>query len=180
MCDSVYLGLGANIDNRLWYIVQALRQIEKSPYISIRKCSSIYETEPYGIKRQRDFLNAVVQIETSFRPAKLLECLKFIERKLGRKTRAVWRSREIDIDILAYGDVSIALNWLTIPHQDLHNRLFVLDPFSEIAPDFYLPGHDKTVTSLRENCDDKGHVSLVIPSESFHFNVDTSFEEVSA
>lgn len=178
MHDSVFLGLGSNIDNRLWYIVHALRQIDNSPYINIRKCSSIYETEPYGIKGQRDFLNAVIEIETSFRPAKLLECLKFIERKLGRRSRATWFSREIDIDILAYKNISINLTWLTIPHFDLHNRLFVLRPFCEIAPNYHLPKHDKTVSTLLDECEDTGLVALAIPSESFHFNVDAYFEKV--
>lgn len=180
MKDFVFLGLGSNLDNRLWYIVQALRHLDNSPNIQIEKMSSVYETEPYGIKEQRNFLNAVVQIQTHFRPAKLLQCVKFIERKLGRIHRSKWHSREIDIDILAYGQEKTNLSWLTIPHSDLQNRRFVLVPFDEIAPQFELVEPRLKICSLVQTCPDRGEVRLIIPAEELHIQFDPSVEKVLA
>lgn len=172
MFKPIYLGLGSNRDNRLWYIVKAIRMLDKSPNIEIGKISSIYETEPYGLKGQRDFLNSVVEIETNFRPAKLLQFIKFIEKKMGRIDRRRWHPREIDIDILAYQSLQLNLSWLTIPHKELHQRNFVLTPFCEIAHGFIVVGHKKPVQDLNENCQDQGKVQLVYPSKDIHINLD--------
>ena len=180
MKECAFLGLGSNVDNRLWYIVQALRHFEDSSNIDIRKASSVYETEPYGVKDQRNFLNAVVEIRTDYRPGRLLECVKSIEKKLGRVYRGKWRSREIDIDILAYGDVEINLPWLAIPHRDLQNRRFVLVPFDEIAPQFELVKPANKVHSLLESCPDRGEVRLVVPAEELHIQLDPSGERMPA
>lgn len=173
MFKPIYLGLGSNCDNRLWYIVQAIRLLDKSPNIEIGKISSIYETEPYGIKEQRDFLNSVVEIYTSFRPAKLLQFVKFIEMKLGRIDRGKWQPREIDIDILAYQDLQLKLSWLTIPHKEIHKRRFVLLPFNEIARNFIVAGLKNTVNKLNENCSDQGTVRLIYPAKEIHIKLDS-------
>ena len=171
MFNSVYLGLGSNRDNRLWYIVQALRLLDKSPNIEIRRISGIYDTKPYGIKNQRDFLNSVVEIHTNFRPAKLLQFGKFIEIKLGRIDRGKWQPREIDIDILTYSDLQLSLSWLNIPHKDLHKRRFVLAPFCEISPDLWLPGYQKKIQNLYDFCPDQGKVRLIYPAEELHIKL---------
>jgi len=165
MQETVYLGLGSNRDNRLWYIFQALRYFRLTPAIGICSLSSIYETEPYGVENQRDFLNIVVEVRTDFPPGKLLQCLKFIEKKVGRINRGVWASREIDIDILALGDKVIQLPWLKIPHAEVHKRRFVLTPFAEISPDLVLPKLNRSVLALLRECPDPCRVRKIIARE---------------
>jgi 2-amino-4-hydroxy-6-hydroxymethyldihydropteridine diphosphokinase len=165
MESKVFLGLGSNRDNRLWYIFRTLRYLAKIPMIRIENISSIYETEPYGVIDQRDFLNAVVEIATGFTPGHLLQCIKFIEKKVGRIERGFWAPREIDVDILVFADKDIALPWLTIPHVEIHKRRFVLIPFAEIAPELKMPRYNRSVESLLKDCLDQGRVRLHIPKE---------------
>ena len=165
MTHKAFLGLGSNLDNRLWFLLQTVRFIRRTPSVRILNLSSIYETEPFGNKNQRDFLNAVLEIETSFRPGKLLEWLKFIERKVGRVNRGHWAPREIDIDILLYDDLQIRLPWLQIPHPGLPHRQFVLMPLAEIAAFLRVPGQGGTVQELLFACRDQGRVSLLVPRE---------------
>jgi len=162
MQELVYLGLGSNRDNRLWYLFQALRYFNHTPFIKMQKISSIYETEPYGITNQRDFLNAVVEIQTSFTPGKLLQYIKFIEKKVGRIERGFWESREIDIDILTFSEKQIRIPWLNIPHIELHKRRFVLVPFAEISPDLFVPRFNRPVQNLLDHCKDEGRVQNFI------------------
>ncbi len=178
MQESVYLGLGSNRDNRLSYLVQVLRLFRQTPAIELCRFSSIYETEPYGVKNQRDFLNIVVEINTDFTPGKLLQCLQFIERKVGRINRGVWASREIDIDILALGNKIIQLPWLTVPHAELHKRRFVLTPFAEISPDFVLPKFNRPVQSLLTECQDHCRVKKHIAAEEIEMDWLTAQERV--
>lgn len=99
--------------------------------------SSIYETAPQGeVLDQPDFLNAVVEIETELGPEELLDVLKEIERELGRELGGVRHGpRVIDIDILLLGDLEYESERLRIPHRDLENRRFVLEPLHELAPE---------------------------------------------
>lgn len=163
MSQKVYLGLGSNRDNRLWYLFQALRHLSKTPAVELINISSIYETEPYGVINQRDFLNAVVEINTVFSPGRLLQYIKFLEKKAGRIDRGFWASREIDMDILSFENKIINLPWLTIPHAELHKRRFVLIPFAEIASDFITPRYNKTIDFLLNTCQDQSRVEKLIP-----------------
>lgn len=162
MREIVYLGIGSNRDNRLWYIFQSFRCFYQTQFIELLEISSIYETEPCGVLDQRDFLNVVIKVKTSFTPGRLLQCIKFIEKKVGRINRGFWASREIDIDILTYGSKKIQVPWLQIPHIELHKRRFVLTPFAEIAPNFVVPNYNLSIQSLCEMCKDKGRVEQII------------------
>lgn len=162
MSETVFLGLGSNRDNRLWYLFQTLRFFSRTPFLEIVKLSSIYETEPYGVADQRDFLNMVVEVQTNFSPGKLLQLIKFIEKKVGRIDRGFWASREIDIDILAYRERVTQFPWLHIPHKEVQKRRFVLEPFAEIAAGFIVPQIDYTVRELLEACPDTGRVTKII------------------
>jgi len=167
-----YLGLGSNRENRLWFLLEALRMLARTPSIEVLRVSSIYETEPYGLKNQRDFLNAVVHIATDFPPGKLLQCIKFIEKRLGRIDRGHWASREIDIDILLYEDLQLRLPWLTIPHPGLRLRRFVLVPLAEIAPGERVPGAKCSVVQLLRACPDHGRVHLYLKSEQLPVQIE--------
>ena len=122
--------------------------------IVVTKESSLYETEPWGMKEQPPFINMAVIAETDLSPERALATLKCIEKKMGRQEAARWGSRCIDLDILFYDDRIITEKDLCIPHPLLQQREFVLLPLSEIAPDKWHPVLKKTVRHLREELRD--------------------------
>ena len=129
-----YIGVGSNIGDRRKNIFSAIGLINLIDDINIKQCSRIYETKPWGYKDQRDFFNAVLEIETRLSPEKLLSELKKIEKKMDRKKCVRWGPRAIDLDILFYGMRIISGKQnLRIPHNELQNREFVLRPLVEIA-----------------------------------------------
>lgn len=145
----VFLGLGSNIGNREGSILAAVQALSRHPAIAVKAISSLYETEPFGVKDQADFLNAVAGIVTSLSPYSLLaECLR-IEHRLGRVRSKKWAPRVIDIDLLVYDDVMIQSEQLTIPHKFLTERKFVLVPLAEIAGEQIIAA-GKTAAQLLE------------------------------
>jgi len=136
MKKIAYLSLGTNKGEREVYLAKAIKLLEKFGYVN--KVSSYYETEPYGVKDQADFINLVLEYEHEHSPEKLLKIAKKIEQKLKRKTFFRWGPREIDIDIIWMEDVQIETKELTIPHKEFFKRNFVLQPLSEIAPNLYI------------------------------------------
>lgn len=139
---KVYIGLGSNLGDRVGNLEKACR------FLDCSEKSKICETEPFGVKNQPKFLNTVCAIETDLTPQDLLSHVKKIERKLGRRKRAKWGPREIDIDILFYGDEIIDEPDLKIPHPGIPERRFVLEPLFKIAPDFIHPVLKKTVRQM--------------------------------
>ena len=101
---KVFLGLGSNKGDRMKFLCDAKNELEKNPDINVIKSSSIYETEPWGNKALNKFLNLVIEIETGLKPLELLEEIKQIEKEIGRVSEEKWADREIDIDILFYGN----------------------------------------------------------------------------
>ena len=146
--ETAYLGLGSNLGNRLEYIEKAIELIAKIDGIKISNKSQVYETEPWGVKTQGFFLNMAIEIKTTIAPEELIKLLKKIEVDLGRKNRERWNEREIDIDILFYSDVVYSSDELKIPHPELQNRKFVIEPLNEIAPDFMHPVLMKSVSLM--------------------------------
>ena len=146
---TVYIGLGANLGNRRENIRAALARLAENPAIGVRTVSALVETEPVGgPPGQGPFLNGAAKIETDLDPADLLAELKRIERDLGRRDGPRWGPREIDLDILLYGDAVLETPELTVPHPGLRERRFVLEPLSEIAPDARDPTTGLTVQDL--------------------------------
>jgi len=131
---TAYLGIGSNLGDREANINKALVELVRSGKCRLTRVSSIYETEPVGIKEQPYFLNAAVEIETELAPKDLLATLREVERKTGREKTFKWGPRVIDIDILLYSDECVAEDNLEIPHPEMHKRSFVLSPLAEIAP----------------------------------------------
>ncbi|MDD5362627.1 MAG: 2-amino-4-hydroxy-6-hydroxymethyldihydropteridine diphosphokinase [Ignavibacteria bacterium] len=160
MKENVFLGLGSNVGDRLEFIELTIDYIRKNKSIKFLKSSLIYETEPWGIKDQNKFLNCAVKIETDLTPSELLKFIKDTEEKVGRKKRGKWLEREIDIDILFYGDLIYDGGGLKIPHGEIQNRKFVLKPMLELAPDFTHPVLFKTMKKLYADTRDKSDVKI--------------------
>jgi len=156
-----HLSLGANIGPRERTIALAVEAIARTPGIRLRRLSSLYETEPVGYTDQPEFINCALEMETLLPPETLLERLRAIERELGRIERVKWHEREIDIDILLYGDLRLESPFLTIPHPEMSRRRFVLAPMAEIAPDVVHPTLGATMTELLAICPDGSHVRRI-------------------
>jgi len=127
-----YLGIGSNLGDRKKNIKKALEVLKDTEGIKLEKVSKIYETQPCGGPQQEKFLNGVIRIKTSIPPFRLLETLKEIEKRLGRKKTKRFGPRVIDLDILFYADKVINKKNLKIPHPRCFEREFVLKPWLEV------------------------------------------------
>lgn len=158
----VYLSLGSNIDDRISYIQQATLQLGAVEGIDIVRTSSFYETEPWNMKSDKWFVNAVLEIKTTLTPHELLEQCMRIEKLLGRKHTEGndYKDRTIDIDILFYKKEIINEPDLIIPHKYLHLRAFTLVPLLELIPDFEHPVLHKTISQLHEDLENPEMVFL--------------------
>ena len=145
----VHLGIGSNIGDRQANCERAL-ELLGGRGIKIKKVSSMYETRPWGLKEQPDFINMAAEAETDLSPEELLDALKGIEKEMGRKDTVKWGPRVIDLDILFYNDEIVDTQRLRIPHPFIHERDFVVVPLAEIAPDKVHPVLKKSVRQLRE------------------------------
>jgi 2-amino-4-hydroxy-6-hydroxymethyldihydropteridine diphosphokinase len=119
---------------------RALRAIAAEPGIELTAVSRLYRTAPWGKTDQDWFVNACALARTNLKPEALLDRVKKLEVELGREPGERWGPRVIDIDLIAYGDVALKTERLTLPHPELFNRAFVLAPLAEIAPDLVIGG----------------------------------------
>lgn len=138
----VILGLGANLGLREKYLHDAITQIKL--FLTGIHCSHVYESSALLLKDapaewNRPYLNMAVRGNTTLKPQTLLKEIKKLEQLLGRTPSEHWGPREIDIDILAYGDEIISQPTLTIPHRELLHRDFALIPLADVAPDWVHP-----------------------------------------
>ena len=158
---NVYLLLGSNLGNRQAYLQQAVVKIENDAGHVVQQ-SGVYETQSWGKTNLPAYLNQVILIETELPAQQLLNKLLQIELLLGRTREEKWGSRTVDIDILFYGNEIINLPQLTIPHPELHNRRFTLEPLAEIAPELVHPILQLTVKTLLFGVKDKLQVKKYI------------------
>lgn len=144
---TVYLSLGSNLGDRRAYLKAAVDGL--SLILANIKESSIYETQPLYVTDQPEFLNQVISGKTDLSPLEFLKQCQTIQKQVGRTPQTVrFGPREIDIDILSFGDVILKTDTLEIPHPRLHERLFVLEPLAEIAPDWVCPKTGQSVQGL--------------------------------
>lgn len=149
--NTVYIGLGSNQGDRVKLINAAIDEIKITDDCEVQKASSFYESSPYGNSNQANFVNAVIKISTTLDYTGLLIQIKNIEHKLGRIKRERWGPREIDIDILFFNDLVFSNEMITLPHEGVIYRDFVLVPLCEIEPELYHPlFHKKVCEFLNE------------------------------
>ena len=142
-----YIALGSNLGERRQQLEAAIAAMREAG-VRVEKVSTFIETEPYGVTEQPPFLNGVCAVRTSLSPQQLLQLLLSIEQQLGRVRKLHWGPRVIDLDLLLYEDQVINEPDLVVPHPDMENRMFVLQPLAEIAPDVTHPKLKKTMREL--------------------------------
>jgi 2-amino-4-hydroxy-6-hydroxymethyldihydropteridine diphosphokinase len=136
-----YVGLGANLGEREATMRAALDALDAVDGVRVVAVSSFRETDPVGFLDQPRFLNAAAAIETDLAPRELLEAMLAIERSLGRtRDGPRFGPRTIDLDLLLSGDELVDEPGLTVPHPQLHERAFVLEPLAELDPGLVVPG----------------------------------------
>ena len=143
---KIFLALGSNVGDKLANLEQAVKILQAKVADIIQ--APIYATRPVGYTKQDDFLNTAVMGETELSPHELLKFIKQVEVKTGRVERFRWGPREIDIDIIFYGDKVLSGENLTIPHPRFTERDFVLAPLSDLEPDFVDPKSGQTIQQL--------------------------------
>ncbi len=143
-----YVALGSNMGDREAYLQMAISMLKERADIRIHKISSLIATEPYGGVEQEDFLNGCLCMDTLLCPSQLLAVLHEIENAAGRERKVHWGPRTLDLDIILYDDLVYEDEELIIPHVDMENRRFVLEPMQEIAPNLRHPILKRTMTQL--------------------------------
>lgn len=136
-----FLGMGGNVGDVPTTLTEAMWAIDSLPQTSIRAQSKFYRTPPWGRTDQPEFVNAVVELQTRLTPRVLLNYLLEIETRFGRERDEgeKWGPRELDLDLLTFGEERIDEPGMHIPHPHLHERAFVLVPLAEIAPSLEIP-----------------------------------------
>ncbi len=157
----VYLSLGSNVGDRaanLYTAIDHLRALKSTQFLA---ASALYETQPRVVEDQPDFINACVAIDTHLSPQDLLTALLKIEQTMGRVRLFDKGPREIDLDVLLFGQEQINDPDLQIPHPGLCERAFVLVPLAEIAAEALHPTLQQTISQLVQNCPDTGWVHKI-------------------
>ncbi|MBK4775578.1 2-amino-4-hydroxy-6-hydroxymethyldihydropteridine diphosphokinase [Candidatus Pantoea edessiphila] len=150
----IYISLGSNLNDPIYQIKSTLIELDKIPQTKRIITSRFYITQPYGFKNQPNFINIAVEMDTKLSPESFLHFVKIIESKKGRvRNKERWGPRNIDIDIMLFGNLIINTDCLTIPHYDMVNRNFMLLPLTQIAPNITLPNNGKLIKSILDKLD---------------------------
>ena len=160
--QTIFLSLGSNVGDREANLRAAIAALS-SHGVRVKQVSSIYETEPVDYLEQPWFLNCVLEAETELRPHELLQALRSIEAQLGSTKEFAKGPRKIDLDILLYGDETIATPELQVPHPRMLQRRFVLAPLAEIAPILRHPSWLAAAATLLEGLNDPSQVRRAGP-----------------
>lgn len=153
---KVYLSLGSNMGDKRENLLEAIKRVGELENTEVVKSSTILETEPFGYIEQDNFLNACLEVKTLLTPQEFLSSILKIELDMGRVREIKWGPRVIDIDILFYDDEIIQEDNLAVPHPWICEREFVLEPLSEIAPNYVHPLERKTIMMLARKLKESG------------------------
>ncbi len=143
-----YLGLGSNLRAPKRQLRQAIAAFRTLPRTTILQLSSVYSSQPLGIRAQPAYYNMVVAIQTSLPPKSLLRHCQSIENKHRRIRKLIWGARTLDIDLLLYGNEAINTRDLIVPHPHMLTRDFVLIPLIDVSPELRLPNGQQIRTYL--------------------------------
>lgn len=173
---TAFLGLGTNLGRREENLAAAIQRLGECPLgsansthpatnrgkkaIKVLRSSAVYQTSPWGLEEQPDFLNCVLEVQTNLPPAGLLECAKAVEESLGRLPGLRYGPRLIDVDILLYGSTVVDQPDLQIPHPRLHLRAFALIPLAELDPELIHPLLNISVGQLAQQINGQEGVKL--------------------
>ncbi|MEI8131887.1 MAG: 2-amino-4-hydroxy-6-hydroxymethyldihydropteridine diphosphokinase [Leptolinea sp.] len=149
--SRIFLGVGSNLGDRMANLTAA--QSAVAAFMTIEKTSKIYETAPWGMLDQPDFLNQAWDASTTLTPLELLQRIQQVEIDLGRKPSVLYGPRLIDIDILLYSNLIFKSADLVIPHPYISERTFVLAPMADLEPDLIIPGLLESVQKLLDRHD---------------------------
>ncbi len=153
---TVYIGLGSNLNNPSYQIKKALRTLAIIPTICLHNHSSLYRSKAIGPKNQPDYINAIAILSVKLSPFQLLKKLQTIETEHGRtRTGKRWQARTLDLDILMYDNKQLQSPNLILPHPELYNRMFVLQPLYECVPDLILPNGQPLQDLIQYHSDEK-------------------------
>ena len=151
--NIVFLQLGSNLGDRELLLKDAITAIVNRVG-DVVKFSKVYESAPWRVEGQENYLNQILKVRTTLSAEEILSIVLDIEKKLGRVRLEKWGERLIDIDIIFYNDSIIETSELCVPHKHLHERMFVLTPLHNIAPEMIHPKYNKTVEELLNTCND--------------------------
>ena len=151
--NIVFLQLGSNLGDRELLLKDAITEIEDRVG-NILECSKVYESSPWRVEGQENYLNQILKVKTILLADEVLSVVLDIEKQLGRVRIEKWGERLIDIDIIFYNDSIIETPDLCVPHKHLHERMFVLTPLHNIAPEMVHPKYNKTIEELLNMCKD--------------------------
>ena len=182
---TAYVGLGSNLGDARSTVAAAVHALAAMPRAELRGVSRLYRTRPVGVVDQPDFQNAAVALDVPDLPepetaaVALLLALNEIERAFGRQPRERWGPRELDLDLLLFGDHRLrverppearsadrgggAVQFLEVPHPLARERLFVLAPLADVAPELVPPGWDESVESVRRRREEVEGPRAVVP-----------------
>lgn len=148
---GVFIGLGSNLAEPVAQIESAITALNDADEITVVARSSLYSSPPMGPQDQPDYINAVVEIDTTLFAHHLLDALQAIEQQQGRVRERHWGERTIDLDLLVYGNNILDDERLQVPHPGISARSFVLYPLAEIATDIAIPTMGK-IEQLLKDC----------------------------
>lgn len=155
--NSVFLQLGSNLGERSQLLIDATVLLLERVGMIVEK-SKIYESTPWRVDGQENYLNQAIELSTKYSAERVLKIVLEIENELGRVRAEKWGERLIDIDIIFFNDEIIETSDLCVPHKHMHERNFVLEPLNEIASTFIHPKYNKTVAELLKDSKDTERV----------------------
>lgn len=158
--NDIYLSLGSNMGDRAANLAAARHRLSFNNWVTFVQCSPVVESSPWGVAEQAWYLNQVCHCRTPFSVTAVMRWLRTVEMQGGRDrtNEERWGPRVIDIDLLAYNDEVYSDHNVTVPHPEVQNRRFVLEPWALVAPNWQHPKLKKSVMELASNVNDDGVV----------------------